>query len=457
MRNREQYKRMVQWIFTLINVSLLALAFAAVWYIFYSDEIVLPYYRKGNWMVIGVYIVITAIVNKIYGSYNVGYLKENDAFYSQLISLAGVNIIAYCQISLIGRDFMKVAPIILLTLIDIVILLLWTKLYSKVYRSLYPPRKMIIVYGSRMASTLVVKMCMRTDKYIIAESIKSDADLSVIESKITGYEGVIVCDVDDKLRNDILKYCFDRSIRVYLTPKISDIIIRGAQDINLFDSPLLLCKNYGLPFESRLFKRMMDIVFSIIMIPVLSPVMAVTALAIKLYDGGPVIYRQERLTINGRVFNVLKFRSMICDAEKDGVARLAADSDSRITPVGAFIRKCRLDELPQLFNILRGDMSLVGPRPERPELAGEYEKTMAEFSFRLTVKAGLTGYAQVMGKYDTTPYDKLKMDLMYIEKYSLINDIKILFMTLKIMIFPGKTNEKESIESFGGANSSKHR
>jgi lipopolysaccharide/colanic/teichoic acid biosynthesis glycosyltransferase len=178
--------------------------------------------------------------------------------------------------------------------------------------------------------------------------------------------------------------------------------------------------------------------------------MLIIMIAIKLDDGGPVIYKQERLTTNGKRFFVLKFRSMITDAEKDGVARLATDSDSRITRVGAFLRKCRLDELPQIFNIIKGDMSFVGPRPERPEIAAEYEKDMAEFSFRLVVKAGLTGYAQIMGKYDTTPYDKLKMDLMYIEKYSLLNDMKLILMTVKTMIFPGETNETENVINISG-------
>ena len=242
------------------------------------------------------------------------------------------------------------------------------------------------------------------------------------------------------MRNDYLKFCFENSIRAYIAPKISDIIIRGADDIRLFDTPLLLCRNYGLDFEQRLFKRTFDIVFSLVALVPALPFMLVSAIAIKLYDGGPVLYKQVRLTTNGRRFYVYKFRSMIVDAEKNGVPQLCTDEDSRITPVGRFLRKCRLDELPQLFNILKGDMSVVGPRPERPELTEQYKKEMPEFEFRLKVKAGLTGYAQVTGVYDTSPYDKLKMDLMYIENYSARMDLQIILMTLKTMLFPGKTN-----------------
>lgn len=448
MKKRDRYKRTLHWFSAIINTALLTVAFAVVWYLCYSQEIVLPFYRKGNWMVIGIYAVITIIFNKVYGGYKVGYLRKTEAFYAQMVSAVVVNAIQYCQISVIGRRFMNAMPILFLTLIDVTIVLVWVLIYGTIYSKLYPPRHLIIVYGSQNASSLVMKMCQRSDKYIISASVKADETFEVISERIQKYDGVIIYDVHDKLRNDILKLCFDKSIRVYLAPKISDIIIRGAGEINLFDSPLLLCRNDGLPFEARVAKRVFDIFFSLLFLPILAPVMLLVAAAVKIYDGGPVIYKQERLTINGKIFNVLKFRSMIVDAEKDGVARLAVDSDNRITPVGAFLRKCRLDELPQIFNILKGDMSFVGPRPERPELAEEFEKEMQEFSFRLTVKAGLTGYAQIMGKYDTTPYDKLKMDLMYIEQFNIMSDLKILLMTLKTMIFPGKTNESESLTSF---------
>lgn len=444
MKKRDKYKRTVQWASAVVNTSLLTAAFALVWYLCYSKEIVLPFYRKGNWMVIGIYAVITIIFNKVYGSYDVGYLRKTEAFYSQIISLFVVNFIEYCQISVIGRDFMHFMPIVFLTVMDIIIVLSWTLVYGALYKRLYPPRKMIIVYGSKNAGNLVMKMCRREDKYIICESISDDKGFETIKQKIDEYSGVILYDLHDSLRNDILKYCFDTSKRVYLAPKISDIIIRGAQEINLFDTPLLLCRNDGLPIESRILKRIFDVVLSLVLLPFLAPFMIIAAIAVKAYDKGPVIYKQQRLTINGKRFFVYKFRSMITDAEKDGVARLATDDDNRITPVGAFLRKCRMDELPQIFNILKGDMSFVGPRPERPEIAEEYEKEMQEFNFRLTVKAGLTGYAQVMGKYDTTPYDKLKMDLMYIEKFSMLNDIKIILMTVKTMIFPNASNESEN-------------
>lgn len=445
MRNREQYKRIISFFSSCILIFALAAVFVYIWYEYYSDVIVLPFYRRGNWAVIGIYMVLTLIFFKAYGGLTMGYLRRSDMLYSQFISITAVNILTYFQISVIGRHFMKVYPMAIMTAADFIIIALWIIANNKIYMRLYPPRKLIIVYGSRVAETLTNKMSRREDKYMICESINIHENMEKIKSEILKYEGVVVCDISGQQRNDIIKFCFEHSKRIYISPKISDIIIRGGRDINLFDSPLLLCKNGGLSFEQRLFKRMFDFSMSLLAIIILSPVMLLVALAIKLDDGGKIFYKQKRLTINAKEFYVYKFRSMIEDAEKSGKPRLATENDDRITRVGRFLRKCRLDEIPQFINILKGDMSLVGPRPERPELTKKYELDMPEFQFRLKVKAGLTGYAQVTGVYDTTPYDKLKMDLMYIERYSFTLDLRIILMTLKTIIFPGKSNEKQKL------------
>ena len=225
-----------------------------------------------------------------------------------------------------------------------------------------------------------------------------------------------------------------------MDPQLTDIMIRGAKNISLFDTPLLLVKGTGLTPAQRVGKRMMDIVLcAIAMIPA-APIMAVVALAIKLEDGGPVFFKQKRMTRNGREFDILKFRSMIVDAEKYAGAVLATDNDPRITKVGKVIRATRLDEIPQILNILKGDMSIVGPRPERKVIADEYCKDIPEFAYRLKVRGGLTGYAQIYGKYNTSAYDKLRLDLMYIENYSLMLDIKLIILTLRIIF------SKESTE-----------
>ncbi len=440
-KNRDQYKRIFSLCADIVLIGLYTIGFALVWYGSFSDEISLPFYRRGNWVMIIIYIVIVLLFGNAFGGLKIGYLKRSDMLYSQVLSIICADVVTYFQVSVVSRDFAKILPFIIMTAADIIVLFLWVLITNRLYFHLYPPRRLVVIYGDKVAADLVFKMSRRVEKYMICASINTNSPLEEIYQTINQYEGVILCEVSGSLRNDIIKYCFSENIRMYISPKISDIIIRGADEIRLFDTPLLLCRNYGLTFEQRLFKRAFDIFFAVIALIILSLVMLPSALAIKIEDGGPVFFKQTRLTLHGKEFKVYKFRSMIPDAEKAG-PRLAVEDDDRITRVGRVLRKYRLDELPQLINILRGEMSFVGPRPERPELAREYEKEMPEFSFRLQVKAGLTGYAQVTGLYDTQPYDKLKMDLMYIENYSLFLDMKILLMTLKTALFPSDTNEK---------------
>ena len=443
MRSREQYKHMVSFFSAVILLGMLTVQFGYIWYTFYSGSIVLPFYRKGNWVVIAIYAALLLLFFKVYGAFKVGYLRRTDVLFSQILSVCGSNLITYLQISLIARNFVAPRPMVLLTCAEMLVLVCWTLLTQRLYFILYPPRQLVIVYGSSAAAALVMKMSYRVDKYMICESVSASAGFEEICDKILRFDGVIICDIPAQLRNDLVKFCFDKQLRAYIAPKISDIILRGADDIRLFDTPLLLCRNYGLTFEQRLMKRLFDLAFSVVFLVLASPLMLGCAIAIKLCDHGPVLYKQRRLTQWGREFYVYKFRSMIPDAEHDGAPQVATDHDDRVTPVGRFMRKCRLDELPQLINILKGEMSVVGPRPERPELCEEYEKQFPEFRFRLHVKAGLTGYAQVTGVYDTTPYDKLKMDLMYIENYSMFRDIQICLLTLKTTLFPIQKSNAE--------------
>ena len=253
-------------------------------------------------------------------------------------------------------------------------------------------------------------------------------------------EVVFLTGVHSHDRNIIIKYCVEHDISTFIIPRIGDVMMSGAKKMHLFHLPILRLDRYH-PSPVYLFcKRFFDIIFAIIGLILTSPIFLIVSILIKKYDGGPVFYRQCRLTQNGRKFDVLKFRSMRVDAEKDGVARLSTgDADPRITPIGRVIRKVRIDELPQFLNILKGDMSFVGPRPERPEIAAKYERELPEFRLRLQAKCGLTGYAQVYGKYYTTPYDKLQMDLMYIAHPSLAEDLMIIFATIKILFMKEST------------------
>ena len=299
---------------------------------------------------------------------------------------------------------------------------------------------MLLISGRYSTDDIISKFKSRSDIYNIEKCINISEGMELIESEIkNGYGGIVLWDIATETRNDLLKFCYSIGIRVYVMPKISDVLLKGAVQMHLFDTAIFMVQDYSMTVEQRFIKRLIDLVCSIILLVIASPIMIVTAIIIKLYDKGPVFFSQTRCTQHMKKFKVLKFRSMRVDAEKDGIARLATKNDSRITPFGKFIRACRIDELPQLFNILKGDMSFIGPRPERPELIERYMKNMPEFAFRTRVKAGLAGYAQIFGKYNTTPYDKLKLDLTYIENYSIWLDLKLMLLTLKILFTPDST------------------
>ena len=331
-----------------------------------------------------------------------------------------------------------------------VALILYTNVANYVYRRLFPPRKLFLIHGERPTDSICAKFESRKDKYVITrkELIRADMEENyrmILDSYRKGESNAIVIwDVSTNERDKILKFCYSRSIRVYMMPKIAEVILAGAEELHVFDSPMLLTREYSLTMEQRFLKRLIDIVCSLILMVITSPIMLITAILIKLSDGGPVFYKQIRCTIGQREFQILKFRSMRTDAEKDGQARLAQKNDDRITPVGRVIRSCRIDELPQLFNILKGDMSFIGPRPERPDIIAKYLEVMPEFAYRMKVKAGLAGFAQVYGKYNTTPYDKLKLDLTYIENYSVWLDIKLMLLTLKVLFWPDSTEGVEA-------------
>lgn len=449
MEKREKYKRLVKFLSSAIILMMLTAIFAYVWYQNYAfNEAILgeAFWRRGNYVLIGLYVLMLYLFYKLFGGFKVGYLRLLEMVYSQVISVLCVNATTYLQLCLIGRwRFLEnILPIMEMTVADIVLVIIWCVLSQRVFFSIYPPRKMVMVYGKYNPEYLIRKIASRKDKYEITEIISIDEDIDRIKEKIASQGCVLLMDIPAEIRNNLLKFCFEKDIRCYCVPKISDIMVTGAEDIHLFDTSLLLMRNKGLTAEQEFFKRAFDIVASLAAILVASPVMLLIALGIKLCDGGPVIFTQERLTKDGKVFMVKKFRSMYVSSQ-NGQHYLTRKDDDRVTPVGKIIRRIHFDELPQLFNILSGEMSFVGPRPECPDIAKEYSDYIPEFPYRLKVKAGLTGYAQVYGKYNTTPYDKLKLDLYYIENYSFLLDMKMILMTFKILFMKENT---EGIEDW---------
>ena len=445
MRRLESLKRVcVLWL-SLAGLLLETAVYAYIWFRNYYPivnrfNLGLKFFFKGHLLIIAIYFVLLFFFTSTYGGLKIGYLKPGDVFLSQLVSLCIVDVITYFQISLMSNRLVPVVYFAQALVLQLLISGIWTAFCNRVYRRVFPPREMLLVHGHRSIEDILRKFESRRDKYRITKCVNIKEGIWKIQEEIdSGFHAVVLWDISTEDRNKLLKYCYSRSVRVYMMPKIPDVLIKGSEQLHLFDTPILLTREYALSVEQRIAKRFIDVVCALILIVVTSPVMLVTAVVIKLYDKGPVLYKQVRCTKDAKEFYILKFRSMRVDAEKDGVARLAAKNDSRITPVGKFIRAVRIDELPQLFNILKGEMSFIGPRPERPQIIREYMEEMPEFAYRTRVKAGLAGYAQVYGKYNTTPYDKLKLDLFYIENYSVWLDLKLMLLTLKILFTPDST------------------
>lgn len=441
-KEKEQYKKLIRSIIVILLVACETIIFMHYWINIYNKYTVFPFFQKGHWMMAAMYIIYQIIFLYIFGGLKVEYLKKANIIFSQVLAMLGSNVIIYLQIVLLSVRFVNIVPMMKATLVDICVVVIVAIISESIFRKLFPPRELIVLYEDYDPDEFIKKMNSRKDKYIIKQKLNVSDGLDKIKKDIIQSQGVVIYDVHSELRNVILKMCYENDIRAYSTTKISDILIRGAESLHLFDTPLLLYRNNGLNFEQRFVKRTMDIVVSLLMLIITSPIFLCAAIAIKMYDGGPVFYRQARYTLNGKVFNIYKFRSMIVDAEKDGKSQPATDHDPRITPVGRVLRATRLDELPQLIDILIGNMSLVGPRPERIEHVDKYSEDIPEFKYRLKVRGGLTGYAQLYGKYNTSPYDKLQLDLIYIQNYSIFLDIRLIFMTLKIMFM------KESTEGF---------
>ena len=261
-KNYDQFKKIIIMAMSIAIFGLVILAFAYVWYTDYNYNLMTGdkfFNRKGNWLIIALYGLMQLFFTKIYGGFKVGYYKISNIIYSQMLSITLVNALIYFVISLVGRELVDLTPIFKLTFIDAFIIVAWTYVVSKIYEQLFPPRKLLVIYSNHNATTLIRKMCQRSDKYQICEAISIDEGLEQIKHRIDEYDGAIICDAPGKIRNDILKYCFETSKRTYITPKISDVIIRGADELNLFDTPILLCRNRGLSMEQRLVKRFFDI------------------------------------------------------------------------------------------------------------------------------------------------------------------------------------------------------
>lgn len=431
--------RLLLRIVKVLDAAMVTVPFALCWMLYYADRVDAPFYAKGNWLVIALFFILYIIFGRVYDAFLISINRISEIIYSQALAFLVSDGIMYIVIWLLSKHLPNVIPGLMAIVGQLVLASLWALLAHKWYFATFPARVTAIIYDMRKGMTDLIESYGLDAKYDVKMTAHVDeciANLSMLHDMQT----VFLSGIHSHERNIIIKYCVAHDIDVFVIPRVGDVLMSAARPMHMFHLPMLHLGRYSVQPEYLFFKRLVDVLISGVMLIVLSPIMLIVAACIKATDGGPVFYKQVRLTKDGKTFKILKFRSMRVDAEKDGVARLSTGSkDDRVTPVGRVIRACRLDELPQLLNILAGDMTLVGPRAERPEIAAKYEEELPEFALRLQSKAGLTGYAQIYGKYNTTPYDKLQMDLMYMAHPSIIEDFKIMFATVKILFMPEST------------------
>lgn len=423
----------------LIHILMVTAPFAVCWYIAYADRITNPFYQRGNYFLVFLFILLYGAFGHTYDAFLISYYRVSEMIYSQVLALVVSDGMIYVVICLLSKRLAGAWPLLLVAVAQAMMAAVWSLVSQKLYFAKVRPRRSVIVHGVRSGVEGQIREYRLEKKFGVFRTVPVEECVRDVPAALQGADVVFVCGVSSHDRNIILKYCAGNGVHVFVIPRIGDILMGRAKRIHMLHLPIMLVEGYSPSLGYLFAKRLSDIVISLILLVFASPVMLATAAAIRLHDGGPVFYRQCRLTKDGRRFHIVKFRSMRVDAEREGIRLSTGASDSRVTLVGRVIRRLRIDELPQLFNILMGDMSLVGPRPERPEIEEQYRKELPEFRLRLQVKAGLTGYAQVYGKYNTMPYDKLQMDLMYIVDQGMIEDLRIILATIKILFMPEST------------------
>lgn len=403
------------------------------------------------------YVAMSGVMHSVYGGYAVGKKKSRPVISSMSLAVIGTDLVTYLQLQIMnvnpnnnvrleifGRDFL---PLLLAMVLQVVLVILLVRGGNMLFFKLHPPKECLLIMGQiGEEGPLRAKLGRYKLQWRISQTAYwYEKD---VKEKIDRAQVVFLGGVPEREKITLMQECYDRQKDVFCRAQLQDIMLSNAKQLVIDDAPFLEMEYRKITIGQRILKRGMDVGISAIALLILSPLLAVIAMAIRMEDGKSVFFRQERLTVNGRVFTILKFRTMKHQDTPCPQAS-ATQADERITRVGSILRKYRMDELPQLINIFRGDMTLVGPRPEMLDNVARYKSALPAFIYREKMKAGLTGYAQIEGRYNTTPEDKLMLDLMYIESFSIWLDIKLLFRTLTVFFKPDSTEafRRETMQS----------
>lgn len=441
LKKKELKKRTVKYIYCIISMIIAYVSAVGIWYWNVSPQWGEGYNGYVTLFTVGVMYILTYwFFAKMYHATKIGLYRLTELTLFQLLSYGISDCVLLVETVMWFHGFEKVnfLSYIVVFVAQMVSIVITVFVCNRFYARYDGPRATMIIYGNEQYKSFLEKLLSKQYRYNVIGCYPQTMPFEELKEEISKCYEVYLYDVKYSLQKKMIYYCKEKGKRLYISQSIEDLLMRGFEVSHTFDTPFVKTKKVPVKWYYVFTKRLMDIVLSLTGLIVMSPILILVAILIKKYDGGPVFYKQVRLTKNHREFEIYKFRSMIVDAEKRG-AQLSTVNDDRITPIGRFIRKTRIDEFPQLINILKGDMSIIGPRPERPEIEAEYLKELPEFALRLEVQAGLSGYAQVFGKYNTTPSDKLKLDLLYINQRGLLTDLKLILYTIKILFIPEST------------------
>lgn len=424
-----------------------AASFATFFLMFSIDNPEIIELSRTAAVTLSTYSIILVLLSSTYGSFDIGKKKDKDIIFSLMLSGVLTDLITYFELTIMKTNeannttfrLENIGILISVMVIQFLIYFVFVKLGSSFYFMLNEAEKCLIIAEDKDSAGRVAKALSDFSKryriYKVVEYSDKDLKQLIVES-----DTVVLYEVPVDIRKEVIDWCYQNLKNIYFNPNVADILEHSSEQTVIDDIPFYAWQFHLIGFEQRIIKRLMDLFISLILLVLTSPILIISAICIKKNDGGKIFFRQKRATANGKVFEIYKFRTMKENVENKSATR----DDDRITGVGRVLRKYRIDELPQLINIVRGDMSLVGPRPEMLENVEDYTRELPEFRYRLRMKAGLTGYAQIFGKYNTSSKDKLMLDLLYIENYSIFRDIKLLFQTV-LVIFKAD----ESTEAFG--------
>ena len=406
---------------------------------------------------------MSVAMHAVYGGFDVGRKKSKPVISAMISGIAVTDVVTYLQLEimnvnenynshliLFGPDLLC---LLLCYVIQVILIILFVRIGNQMYFHFTPPRSCLLILGSPSQED---SLRAKVERYKLQWRVDDAVLYNVpdLKDRIEKAEVIFLGQVPEDAKFPLLKICYDDRKDVMCKAELEEIMLCNARPAIVDDAAFLSMDYNKSTLFQRFAKRCGDILLSLIALILFTPFILLISILIRLEDGGPVIFKQSRLTADGRPFTIRKFRTMTPHSELEDTQVSVAVDDPRITKVGAFLRRWRLDEIPQFFNILIGDMSLVGPRPEMMANVARYKMNLPSFVYREKMKAGLTGYAQIEGRYNTSAEDKLMLDMMYIESFSIWLDVKLILRTFTVLL---KKDSTQGFQKSPGSNSKSER